>query len=207
MRDIDTYDQPAYAIEDTKTETNRIWRATYKQSNAAADIVVTLNKSEGIGGWAASTFPLHIPPGYSVLIGIILALLVWLIAWRYIIPRRIPVVKYSWKEGRMWGEALIYPAINLGLAIVCFPVAMFLMFIAAFILGSIAGIWLPVAIVVIATTAVFLSLPAKYFIDHFQAISAQSKTRLFVTFLFVVLAANAAYIAVGAIYTAITSAI
>ncbi len=83
--------QPAYAV-DTATDQAiypfhgrlNIWRVTYTNSNAAEDILITVKPSSG------STFGVSLRragPQLAFLIGLIVALLFWVLAWSFLMPR------------------------------------------------------------------------------------------------------------------------
>ncbi|MFC1900504.1 hypothetical protein ACFLYN_02810 [Chloroflexota bacterium] len=104
------HDTPAYAIDEGQNDSDRIWRATYTQSNSAEDITVNVGSSDGFLASLRRTFVSWgvIP---NLIIGLLIALITWVAAWRYIMPR-MAGIEYKWKSRALWRDSLIYPAIN-----------------------------------------------------------------------------------------------
>lgn len=100
---------PSYAVDETKSSSGRIWRATYTQSNPTDDVIITVKTASGFGRFMSSLEEHAF--GYSVAFAIILSILVWVLAWRLLMP--VLTGKSPEFIVRPWYEALIYPGINL----------------------------------------------------------------------------------------------
>ncbi|MBM4431543.1 MAG: hypothetical protein FJ026_14535 [Chloroflexi bacterium] len=48
---------------------------------------------------------------WSWLVCLVLALAVWLLLWRYVIPAHL-VLSYRWSDATFWRDALTYPLVN-----------------------------------------------------------------------------------------------
>jgi len=114
-RIADSGDEPAYAVA-TATDASisspfrgrfNIWRVTYANSNAAEDIIITVNQGSGTSlgtiirraGWQTAFFD-----------GLIVAALFWIMAWYFLMPR---LLGRDRKAGGLWRLSLTYIGWNL----------------------------------------------------------------------------------------------
>ncbi len=105
---------PSYAVDEARdADYGRVWRISYTQSNATEDIVITVKEQSGFGKFSASLEDAGLSISYPF--ALIVATVIWVLAWRYLMPRFLGAgaVKLHWYS------ALIYPAINL--AFIIFP--------------------------------------------------------------------------------------
>ena len=108
---------PAYAVEEAVGDFGHVWRITYKDSNSAEDLIVTSLPAPSARTQAARTRQrLEAVSGVlSWFVAPLVALVVWLAAWRYVMKRMLQI-EYQWREGRFWrdalGWALLYPVTN-----------------------------------------------------------------------------------------------
>jgi len=137
-----------------------------------------------------------IPTG---LIGLLLALVLWVVAWRYCMPRLLPL-KYRWGGSRLWRDSLIYPALNVVvLAVVVFVSIMLLPLTAWNAAVGIAGLFVAGLVVLVPGVVVFIWRHA------FDL--GVSNGRAFVAYILVALVANAAYITLAFGYAALIGVI
>jgi hypothetical protein len=202
-RIMDHYDTPTYAVDEATGGFGRIWRATYTQSNSAEDVVITLGPPGGflstvrrsLQGWG-------IVP--TILLGLLIALLLWVMAWRYCIPRMLGT-EYRWRGSRLWSDSLTYLGINAG-------VAVFLGFGAlAYVIASSIGTAGFVALQIVAAmliSAALFGLPSiLLFVTRQRRELGVSAGRAIAAYIVVVLVANAAYLALAFGYAALAGAI
>ena len=104
----------AYAIDEARDNSGRIWRATYTQSNPTDNVVITLKPESGFSRVQAAA--INITQGPIYLFAFITAILVWVLAWQYIMP--LFLKKDPGYTKVKWYEALLYPAMNLVFIIV-----------------------------------------------------------------------------------------
>jgi hypothetical protein len=116
-------DTPGYAVDQAVGDFGCIWRATYVQSNAAEDIVVTR-----VEGWlpeirAALRRPIvrQLVVRCTWVVGLLAALAIWVVAWRFVMSRQLGFT-YRWLDPKLWGHAvgwiLAYVGSNVALLIV-----------------------------------------------------------------------------------------
>lgn len=208
--------QPAYAVENAVgagvLPYGRIWRATYVQSNSAEDVVITRLPalSPETQGELRLLERLQQLRSFSWVISILAALLVWLVVWRYGMPRLLGV-KYRWLDLRFWHDALRWSvAYPLAIAVVCgAPAAAVLWLVAQFATWSQQTVVLIVGIVVLLAAgfvllATSLGVPSLILFAREQSrrlsISKGQAVRAYVA---VVLAANVAYLLLAAVYMAL----
>jgi hypothetical protein len=207
-RIIDHYDTPAYAVDEAWGDFGHIWRATYTQSNSAEDVVVSLAAPGGflttvrrsLRGWG---------PVPTILLGLLVALLLWVVAWRYFMPRMLGT-EYRWREARLWSDSLTYLGINAGVVLAAAALAAGA-FVLAFFMGSFAGTAGFVAVAVVAgllmLTAV-IGLPSiLLFVRKQRRELGVSGGRAAAAYIVVVLVANSAYLALVFGYAALAGAI
>ncbi len=191
---------PAYAIDEANGSFGRIWRATYAKSNSADDIVITVGASGGfltalrrvLVGWG--TVP-------NLIIGLLLALAMWVTTWRYIMPR-MAGAEYSWRSSKLWRDALIHPAIN---AVLILGVAS-IVGILFLISGNFWPIWIIalLILIIIVIIPLLIATPGIIFIlkkqwKNFNVTEGQAVK----AFIVVSLIANVAYLALAFGYTAL----
>jgi len=95
----------------TDLSTIRVWRVTYTSSNSAEDIMITVNPNYG------STFGTYLRnkgPGIALIIGILVAILFWILAWYFLAPRLVGKNK---RVRGLWQMSLPYLGLNLALFI------------------------------------------------------------------------------------------
>ncbi len=69
---------PAYAVDEARGSYGHVWRATYTQSNATSDVVITVKTSSGFSRFLA--YMEEHGFGYSVLFALIIGILIWMFA-------------------------------------------------------------------------------------------------------------------------------
>jgi hypothetical protein len=195
------YQTSAYAVDEARGNFGHIWRATYSQSNSAEDIVITATSSAEffntlrrvLVGWG--TIP-------NLLIGLLIALVVWVVAWRCIIPRMLGA-EYHWRSSRLWRDVLIYPGINAALLAVCAGIAGILFLISAGV-----GIIASLMVVVLIVLPVALALPGFIYLlkKHWLSFDAY-RSQVLKAYIVVILVANFAYLALAVGYAALTGVI
>ncbi len=104
---------PAYAIDQASGSFGRVWRATYTMSNPTDNIVITVKPQSGLNQFFASVQEGAF--GYSVLFALIIGVVIWVFAFRLLMPVFLGKKAVYVMPG--WYEALIYPAINFVLII------------------------------------------------------------------------------------------
>jgi hypothetical protein len=85
----------------------RIWRATYTNSNSAEDISITVNPKRSL---AFGTFLRQKGTQVALIVGLIVAVLFWILAWYLLVPRLVG--KNAPVRG-LWRISLTYIAWNL----------------------------------------------------------------------------------------------
>ncbi len=112
-RIVDAGQAPAYAVAEAIERSvyygglYNIWRATYANSNAAEDIIITANKSSGV---SLGLLLRRAGPLTALIVGLLVAALFWVLAWYFLMPRLLGGV-YRGKE--MWRFSLTYLGWNL----------------------------------------------------------------------------------------------
>ena len=207
-RIMDHYDTPAYAVDEARGNFGHIWRATYTQSNSAEDVVISLAPSGGLlttvrgslRGWG-------IVP--TILLGLLVALLLWVVAWRYLMPRMLGT-EYRWREARLWSDSLTYLGIHAGVVLAVAALAA-----GGFVLGVLVGSFTGAAVFVAgAVVAAVVMVPALFgvpsiflFVRKQRRETGVSGGRAARAYIVVVLVANAAYLALAFGYAALAGAI
>jgi len=207
-RIIDHYDTPAYAVDEAWGDFGHIWRATYTQSNSAEDVVISLAAAGGflttlrrsLRGWGMmATIPL----------GLLVAILLWVVAWRYIMPRMLGT-EYRWREARLWSDSMTYLGINVGVVLAVAALAAGVI-VLAFFLGSFAGTAGSVAVAVVAglliVVGVFGVPSILLFVRRQRRKLGVSGGRAAGAYIVVVLVTNFAYLALAFGYAALVGAI
>lgn len=115
-------DIPAYAVDQASGSFGRVWRATYTMSNPTNNIVITIKPQSALSQFFAS-----VQEGafsYSMLFALIIGVLIWIFAWKYLMPIFLGTKK---KHPMLaWYYALIYPGFNL--IFIIFPGMVFYLF-------------------------------------------------------------------------------
>ena len=191
---------PAYAVENAVGDFGRIWRATYMYSNSAEDLVITrLPAMSPETSAALRRLGFQQPlQALSYVVGFVVALLVWLVAWRYIMPWMLGM-EYHWLGLTVYrdafGWALLYPLTN-GV----------LLAVAALLVPVTAGLSL-----MIGAPVLFVTLLGMVSILFFARWSSRtpgvSKKRAALAYVVVILIANVAYLVFAVGYTALVGAL
>jgi len=107
-RIADSGEEPAYAV-DTATDISiyprgrfNIWRVTYANSNAAEDIVITVNQGSGT---SFGTSLRQAGSQAAFFIGLVVAAFFWIIAWSFLMPR---LLGKGNKTKGLWRFSLTY---------------------------------------------------------------------------------------------------
>lgn len=197
------YNRPAFAIDQAEGDFGRIWRAIYVESNSAEDIVITTG---GNPGFAASLQKPFLGLGMvpALAFGLVLALLLWVIAWRYTMPRLLKI-DYHFGSSKLWLESLVCPGIDLAALAVMAVIAGLYPWLAslesgfALIAGLMLLIVVPVALIsVLGVPGIMLS-----YRKHLRN-SGASARRVVLAYVIVTLAANTAYLSLATGYMALT---
>lgn len=196
-------DGPAYAVENVVGDFGRIWRVTYLDSNSAEDIHITrlLEMSpETLAALRRLQFQrivLAQTPLVS-LISVVVALALWLVAWRYTMPRLLGM-EYRWSDFKLWrdalGWALLYPLTNGAVLAV-----------AALLASITAGVSF-----LIGAPLLFITLLGVVSIFFFVRWSSRtlgvSQGRAGMAYIVVILIANVVYLIFAIGYTALVGAL
>jgi len=207
-RIIDHYDTSAYAVDETRGNFGRIWRATYTQSNSAEDIVISPGTSGGflttirrsLLGWG-------ILP--TILLGLLIALLLWVVAWRYCMPRMLGI-EYRWRDSKLWRDSLIYLGINAAVVLAVAALAGGVFLLGSFMGFSIgtAGIVAALIIAALLIVVALFGMPSiLLFVRRQRCELGVSGLRAAAVYIVVVLVANSAYLALAFGYAALIGAI
>jgi hypothetical protein len=117
---MDYTDVSAYAVDDAIGQSvyyptssagyyqpMRVWRATYTNSNSAEDILITVSPSRGM---SLRTYLRQQGPEVALIVGLIVAVLLWILAWYFMVPR---LVGKGIPVPGLWRISLTYIAWNL----------------------------------------------------------------------------------------------
>jgi hypothetical protein len=208
-RIMDHYDTPAYAVDEARGDFGHIWRATYTQSNSAEDVVISPGPSDGfLARVRQSLAGFGTVP--TVLLGLLIALLLWVVAWRYIMPRMLGM-EYRWRESRLWSDSLTYLGINAGVVLaVAFLVggALLLSLFLGVYIGSAAGYVAVLVVVAILILIGLFGVPSiLLFVRRQRREMGVSGGKAAGAYIVAVLVANAAYLALAFGYAALAGAI
>ena len=145
----------------------------------------------------------------TIPLGLVIALLLWVVAWRYIMPRMLGT-EYRWREARLWSDSLTYLGINAGVVLAVGALAAGA-FALAFFLGSVAGTPGFVAGLIVAGLLLLVALfgvpSILLFVRRQRREPGVSGVRAAGAYIVVVLVANAAYLALAFGYAALAGAI
>lgn len=202
-RITDHYDTSAYAVDETRGDFGHIWRVTYTQSNSAEDVVISISSSGGfITTVRRSLSGLGILP--TILLGLLIALMLWVVAWRYCMPRMLGI-EYRWRDSKLWRDSLIYLVINAAAMLAAASIA-----VIAYFLGFFIGM-ISIAVLIVAALVILAALfgvpSILLFLRRHQRKLGVSKGRAATAYIVVVLVANAAYLALAFGYAALLGAI
>ena len=207
-RITDHYGTPAYAVDEVRGDFGHIWRATYTQSNSAEDVVISLASSGGflttvrrsLRGWG-------IVP--TVLLGLLIALLLWVVAWRYCLPRMLGM-EYHWRDSKLWQDSLVYLGINAGVVLAVAAVAggaFLLVFFTGYLIGT-PGLVVVLIVAALVILAALFGVPSiLLFVRRYRRKLGVSRGRAAWAYIVVVLVANSAYLALAFGYAALVGAI
>ena len=186
------YHVAGYAVDEAAGDFGRVWRAIYTQSNASEDIIITARPQSALskihtGMQGAGT------GGVALLIGLVLALSLWILSWRYLMPR---LLRGSYKGNikELWRFALIYTGANIVLVIPGVIIYLFWSFTGSSL--AFAALWIlfgGVSVVIFAT-------------GHIKRLG--ENTGLVIrAFVLVTLVSNGAYLVLSLIYATLTGII
>jgi hypothetical protein len=131
-------DTPSYTVDEARGDFGRVWRATYTQSNPTDDIVIKVKPQSAFSSFLADAEDGAL--GYSIIFALIIGVLVWVLAWRFLMPRFLGVA-YGQQSRLRWPYALIYVAINF--IFIIFPGSIFyLFFLVGMTLPALLGAFL-----------------------------------------------------------------
>lgn len=198
-RITDHYDMSAYAVDETRGDFGHIWRVTYTQSNSAEDVVISLSSSGGfIITVRRSLLGLGIVP--IILLGLLIALMLWVVAWRYCMPRMLGM-EYRWRDSKLWRDSLIYLGINAAGMLVAVAIAGVVFFLA--LLTGMVGFTAGLIVAALVISAALFGVPSiLLFLRRYQRRLGVSKGRAATAYIVVVLVANFAYLALAFGYAA-----
>jgi hypothetical protein len=145
----------------------------------------------------------------TIPLGLLIALLLWVVAWRYVMPRMLGT-DYRWREARLWSDSLTYLGINAGVVLAVAALAA-----GAFVLGVFVGSLIGVTVFVAgAVVAAVLMVPAVFgvpsillFVRKQRREAGVAGGRAAGAYIVVVLVANAAYLALAFGYAALAGAV
>ncbi len=101
-----SYDVAAYAIDESRGDFGRVWRAIYTQSNSSEDIMISVHEQSW---WSGVQAGFSQDPILGVFIfGIVLGPVLWVVSWKMLMPRLVG----AHQPRLQWYWAFIYPAIN-----------------------------------------------------------------------------------------------
>jgi len=199
------YDISAYAVDEARGDFGHIWRATYTQSNSAEDIVVSVNSAGGfITTVRCSLLGWGVVPTF--LLGLLIALVLWVTAWRYFMPRMLRM-EYRWRDSKLWDDSLIYLGINAAVMLAA-AVAAGMAFILGVATGSTFGVIAGSIVAALIILAALFGVPSiLIFLKRHQLSLGVSKGRMVTAYIVVALVANSAYLALAFGYAALLGAI
>lgn len=208
------YDMSAYAVDETRGDFGYIWRATYTQSNSAEDILISITSPTGSSGGFLTRVRQSllgwgiVPP---LLFGLLMALVLWVVAWRYCMPRMLGT-EYRWRNSKLWHDSLIYLGINAAVILAAAAIAAAVVFSAGAIAALSVGVEFIIAIAM--TIALLVVLAALFGVPSILLFARREGRRLGISgeraataYIVVVLVANCAYLALGVGYAALVGVI
>jgi hypothetical protein len=204
-RIMDHYDTPAYAVDEAWGGFGHIWRATYTQSNSAEDVVISLAPSGGflttlrqsLRGWGIAPV---------ILLGLLIALLLWVVAWRYCMPRMLGT-EYRWRGSRLWQDSLYYLGLNAVVAVVIVLFGWPFLYFMGFFVGTAGSVPVGIASVLLIFAALSGLPSILLFVRGQRREPGISGGRAAAAYMAVVLVANSAYLALAFGYVALAGAL
>jgi hypothetical protein len=132
------YDTVSYAVDEARGDFGRVWRAAYNLSNPTEDIVITVKAQSGYSKFLAwiQTDILQ----YSFLFALIIGLLVWVLAWRFLMHRFLGMGGEKLPD-LGWVGGLTYSGINFLFMIIPGGI-LYLMFLLGLRVPSLAIVFL-----------------------------------------------------------------
>lgn len=119
-RIIDYVDFPAYAVDTAIGQSvyyptssagyyqpMKVWRVTYTSSNSAEDILVSVSPNRGV---SLGMLLRQQGPVTALIVGLVVAVLFWILAWYFVVPR---LVKKDTPSAKLWRISLTYIIWNL----------------------------------------------------------------------------------------------
>ncbi len=193
----------AYAVDEAVGDFGRIWRAVYTQSNSAEDIVIVVGRPAGLAASLQRPF-LGLGMIPTIVIGWVLALLLWVVVWRYIMPLLLKR-EYRFSSSKLWLESLVCPGVNTAVLLVAALIAGLYSLLAT--LGSGLEMIMTLLLLLLVPVAGFalLGVPGVWlsFRRHLRS-SGISGGRAIVAYIVVTLVANVAYVALAIGYASLT---
>jgi hypothetical protein len=183
-------DLPAYAVDDIRDETGRIWKITYTQSNFADDIVVTTHPLS----WYSSVYEFFNRAGVVItfFIALLMALLFHVLAWELLMPR---LLGQRDKKTPLWKIYVGW----LGMNMLFLPVFLIVSLLISMAAGGFnKELWISLFFLL------YIGINILYlFIPYFDRIGTARKTALR-SFVIVTLSANGAYLIFSVVYSLLT---
>jgi hypothetical protein len=208
-RIMEHYDTPAYAVDEARGDFGHISRATYAQSNSAEDVVISLAPPAGFLATVRRSLA-GVGTVPTILLGLLIALLLWVVAWRYFMPRMLGT-EYRWRDSRLWSDSLTYLGINAGVVLAVAAMAGGAFLLALFMgvyIGSTAGYVAALVVVAALVSVAVFGVPSiLIFVRRHRRESGVSRGRAAWAYIVVVLAANSAYLVLAFGYAALAGAI
>jgi hypothetical protein len=103
-------DETGYAVDRLVTQQVHIERIAYTQANPTTDIRI-IRDATATGRVRTDLIRLRLRQlgdGWGWLIDLYLALMIWMVCWRYVMPSHLGR-RYRWLGWALWRDALIYP--------------------------------------------------------------------------------------------------
>ena len=92
--------------------TDRIWRVVYTQANPTADLqIIHDTKASDLVREELARYRRHTLLEKGSWGSAVLALVIWLVCWRAVMPRRLGCA-YTWLDLTFWRDALVWPLLN-----------------------------------------------------------------------------------------------
>jgi len=193
---IQLVDGPAFAVDEAVGDYGRVWRVTYRQSNAAEDVIITRlpSTSPHTQGLLRQHQAQRLLSEASWLLAPLCALIIWLFCW-WLVMRGVGR-NLSWRSPRTWLEAigwvLLYPVVNgVGLAVAA----------VLSMTSSTAGLLLAGAVLLLTALG-----PAQVilFVRDRSRWAGVSRWKAAGAYVATVILANLIYIPVGVVFLALT---
>jgi hypothetical protein len=207
-RIMDHYDTPAYAVDETRGDFGRIWRVTYTQSNSAEDIVISMGTSSGfLTAVRRSLLGWGLLP--TILLGFLIALVLWVAVWRYCMPRMLGK-EYRWRDSKLWRDSLFYVGINAAGILAAVAIAggvIYLGSLIGFLTGTVAIVFVLIIAGLVILAALFGVPSILLFVRRYGRNLGISRGRTATAYIVVALVVNSAYLALIFGYSALAGII